>query len=320
MPRFKTVVLVLLLAVDTWAIISSFQAHRTLCIIVLLAMIVITIVQLGSSGSGSRTSSSPGKVAKNEAEFVIDNRTGKPTDQIFRKTAYPNYSVLRTVGNQTDYCDSTGSILSTVRMKSDSVSSHSKTRALHRTGYLITMLCFSSLLLLLAFGSKNSITSNSGADASSQLPQSTETSFSNSYTYDPTTRADANEKDEQTSEIGPEYNVAQFIIAYADARTYSDINIVAPYVEHGSTFYNEQKSFIEKNPANLSLEEYEIVSADYQDEKNCIVSTRETYYVQGKTKTQLVTQACKYVVEKIGNEWLITDYAENVKVLNKIDQ
>ena len=114
--------------------------------------------------------------------------------------------------------------------------------------------------------------------------------------------------------------MAMYIKTYAEARTQSSMNPIAPYILYDSKFYRDQKKFIENNPAGLTLESYEIVSTDYRSSDECVVTTRETYYVQGRTTLQLVVQQCKYVVASYGGEWLITDFAENVKVLQKINQ
>ena len=147
---------------------------------------------------------------------------------------------------------------------------------------------------------------------------STEYEGSCSYTYQPSVLLDVEDANLYTS--GPEYDVAMYIKFYAEARTNSSMSPIAPYILYDSNFYREQKRFIENNPAGLTLESYEIVSTDYRSSDECVVTTRETYYVQGRTTLQLVVQQCKYVVGNYGGEWLITDFAENVKVLQKINQ
>ena len=118
----------------------------------------------------------------------------------------------------------------------------------------------------------------------------------------------------------PEYDVEMYIKCFADARTYSDINLIAPYLLYNSNFYKNQKKFIENSPAGLRLESFEILSVDYNNSSDCVVTTRESYYVQGKTTLQLVVQQCKYCVGEYAGEWLIYDFAENVKVLQIVDQ
>ena len=139
-----------------------------------------------------------------------------------------------------------------------------------------------------------------------------------SYNYQPSVLLDVEDANLYTS--GPEHDVAMYIKTYAEARTQSSMNPIAPYILYDSKFYRDQKKFIENNPAGLTLESYEIVSTDYRSSDECVVTTRETYYVQGRTTLQLVVQQCKYVVASYGGEWLITDFAENVKVLQKINQ
>ncbi len=147
---------------------------------------------------------------------------------------------------------------------------------------------------------------------------STEYEGSCSYTYQPSVLLDVEDANLYTS--GPEYDVAMYIKSFAEARTNSSMSPIAPYILYDSNFYREQKRFIENNPAGLTLESYEIVSTDYRSSDECVVTTRETYYVQGRTTLQLVVQQCKYVVGNYGGEWLITDFDENVKVLQKINQ
>ncbi|MCI8286935.1 MAG: hypothetical protein HFH89_04630 [Lachnospiraceae bacterium] len=49
------------------------------------------------------------------------------------------------------------------------------------------------------------------------------------------------------------------------------------------------------------------------------MTTRETYFVQKTGEPlALLAQRCKYVVEKEGNDWKITDFAEKVNVLSNI--
>ena len=69
------------------------------------------------------------------------------------------------------------------------------------------------------------------------------------------------------------------------------------------------------------LDSYELTDVSYADANNCVISTRETYYVQVKGKPlQLMTQECKYNVE---NQEAIsgssTSFAD-IKVVSRIKQ
>ena len=60
---------------------------------------------------------------------------------------------------------------------------------------------------------------------------------------------------------------------------------------------------------------------DYYGDDECIVTTRETYYVQMPGEPlQLLTQECQYIVIKDNAEWKLTDFAAPVEVLLRINQ
>ena len=59
---------------------------------------------------------------------------------------------------------------------------------------------------------------------------------------------------------------------------------------------------------------------NYSGKNKCKISTRETYYVQVAGKPlQLMTQECTYVLEKNGNDWEMTSFAD-IKVTDRINQ
>lgn len=258
-------------------------------------------------------------------EYVINNQTGKATNEIFRKERYPGFSVLTVEGNYTTYVDQAGGMLTTIKFKSAD-SGVSKPTHFLGTGFLIYMTIITVALVVFTGAKIGSSASAAAANTARVEAAITEAPLTEKPIA--TTRAVQTEPRTETTkttttsyyEPTPEDNVALFIIAYADARTNQDINLIAPYIIYNSPFYTGQKDFIENHPAGLTLDEYDILDVDYLDDTSCIVTTRESYVVRGKTKVQLVTQECKYYVDKVGGEWLIRDYAEDVKVLHKIDQ
>lgn len=51
-----------------------------------------------------------------------------------------------------------------------------------------------------------------------------------------------------------------------------------------------------------------------------MVTTRETYYVQVEDKPlELLTQQCKYQVVYENNRWYMTDFADKVDVLSRVN-
>ncbi len=119
---------------------------------------------------------------------------------------------------------------------------------------------------------------------------------------------------------GPEATVEQYLRAFDDAMTYSDFSLIAPYLKEGSGIYTTQEKYVQKNITE-QLDSYEIVSVNYSDAENCVVTTRETFYVQSAgNPLRLLTQECKYNVTLDEGTWRMTDFADKVKVLSKINQ
>lgn len=119
---------------------------------------------------------------------------------------------------------------------------------------------------------------------------------------------------------GPEACVEGYIKNFMHAMTNRDIHYVDSYLLAGSAIYQEQEKYV-KQGIDEQLDSYEIVSTDYSDSNNCVVTTRETIYVQIPGKPlQLMTQECKYQVTYTGGEWKMTAFADKVNVLNRINQ
>ncbi|MEY8429156.1 VWA domain-containing protein [Lachnospiraceae bacterium 48-42] len=119
---------------------------------------------------------------------------------------------------------------------------------------------------------------------------------------------------------GPEAVVEKYLKGFGDAVTKSDFSYIADCLKKGSAIYNEQKSYVKRN-ITAQLSSFEIVSVDYKSKKKCVVKTRETYFVQVDNEAlQLMTQECKYALEKGKSKWQMTAFADKVKVLSRIKQ
>lgn len=117
---------------------------------------------------------------------------------------------------------------------------------------------------------------------------------------------------------GPEAVVAAYMRAFADAMTYQDYSYIAPYLKDGSSIAAAQEKYVQRGIAEV-LDSYEIENVEYSDADHCIVTTRETYFVQKTGEPlALLAQRCKYVVEKVGDDWKLSDFAEKVEVLSNI--
>lgn len=136
------------------------------------------------------------------------------------------------------------------------------------------------------------------------------------YAYTPHTLVSVN--DAGLFQNGPEAVAAAYMRSFADAMTKQDYSYIAPYLKAGSPIAVTQEQYVKKGIAEV-LNSYEIEDVEYSDANNCVITTRETYFVQkpGNPLT-LLTQRCKYRMEKGGNDWKITDFAESVEVLSKI--
>ena len=75
-----------------------------------------------------------------------------------------------------------------------------------------------------------------------------------------------------------------------------------------------------KRDITEQLDTYELTDVAYSGEQNCVVSTRETYYVQVEGKAlQLMTQECRYALEKEGDQWKMTAFVD-LNVVSRIKQ
>ena len=119
---------------------------------------------------------------------------------------------------------------------------------------------------------------------------------------------------------GPEAVVEKYMKNFDDAMTHSDFSFIEDCLLPGSSIYQEQQAYVQRGISE-QLDSYEIVSTDYRDADHCVVTTRETYYVQIKNEPlQLMTQQCQYEVTKSGNDWKMSAFAGQVEVLSRINQ
>ena len=119
---------------------------------------------------------------------------------------------------------------------------------------------------------------------------------------------------------GPEAVVEKYMKNFDDAMTNMDFSYIEDCLLPGSSIYEEQKAYVQRG-IEEQLDSYEIVKAEYSDENNCIVTTRETYYVRVQGEPlQLMTQECRYQVVKNGGDWKMSAFAGDIHVLSRIDQ
>lgn len=126
---------------------------------------------------------------------------------------------------------------------------------------------------------------------------------------------------EQPSNLsGQENGNSSIINSTIEALFFESEMIKIKDLRSGSNIAKMQQAYVKKNIAE-SLDSYEIVDVKYLSNEQCHVTTRETYYVQIAGKPlKLLTQQCKYNLVKDSSGWLMTDFAENVKVLSNIHQ
>ena len=137
------------------------------------------------------------------------------------------------------------------------------------------------------------------------------------YTYEPNVLLSAGSEDIYTD--GPEAVVEQYLKNFPAAVTNNDFSLIADYMKAGSDIYNEQEKYVQRDITE-QLDTYELTDVTYSDENNCVVSTRETYYVQVAGKAlQLMTQECQYALEKTGDQWEMTAFVD-LKVVSRIKQ
>ncbi len=118
---------------------------------------------------------------------------------------------------------------------------------------------------------------------------------------------------------GPEAVVERYLKNFAAAVTNSDFSLISDCLKNGSAIYDEQQKYVLQDISE-QLDSYEIMDTVYSDENNCVVSTRETFYVQVSGEPlQLMTQECRYSLENTGGEWKMTSFVD-LKVVSRINQ
>lgn len=137
------------------------------------------------------------------------------------------------------------------------------------------------------------------------------------YTYTPNVLLSAKSAD--IYKDGPQAVVEGYLKNFDDAMNQSDFSLISGYLKQGSDIYTEQEQYVLRDISE-QLDSYEITDVSYGDADHCIVSTRETYYVQIKGKSlQLMTQECRYIAENDGGKWLMTGF-DDIKVVSRINQ
>ena len=138
-----------------------------------------------------------------------------------------------------------------------------------------------------------------------------------SYSYTPNVLLNPNST--SIYQDGPEAVVERYLKNFPQAVTNSDFSLIADCMKQGSAIYTEQEKYV-KRSIDETLDSYEIVDTQYNGDSSCVISTRETYYVQVQGKAlQLMTQECKYSLEKAGNDWKMTSFVD-LKVTSRIKQ
>lgn len=118
---------------------------------------------------------------------------------------------------------------------------------------------------------------------------------------------------------GPEAVVEGYIKGFDDAITTSDFSYISGYMKPGSSIYQMQEKYIRQDVTE-NLDSYEIVDVSYVNTSECLVTTRETYYVQVKgSHLNLMTQQCVYRVVNENSQWQMTEFVD-IKVLSRINQ
>ena len=138
------------------------------------------------------------------------------------------------------------------------------------------------------------------------------------YEFEPTLLISTDSTAPQYGE-GPEGTVVNYLKNFVIAITNKDFSKISNYLLQGSEIYNTQKEYVTKNIEEKLLS-YEILDVNYTDSNNAIVSTRETYWVTQEGKLiEMLTQECKYKTTKSGNDWKLTDFADKVNVISRIE-
>ena len=136
------------------------------------------------------------------------------------------------------------------------------------------------------------------------------------YQYTPYTLVSVD--DSSLFSDGPEGTVEAYMRNFADAMTEMDYSYIKPYIKKGSSMEKSQKNYVQKGISEV-LDSFEIVNVDYKNSNSCVVTTRESYYVQKSGEPlSLLTQQCKYKVKKSSGSWKIEGFDGDVKVLARI--
>lgn len=171
-------------------------------------------------------------------------------------------------------------------------------------------------LYMVEFEDKSDMKLESKADIEAGY-KSVEYGGSCKYSYTPNVLLSAKSAD--IYKDGPEAVVEGYLKNFAEAMNTNDFSEISGYLKNGSPIYKEQEKYVQRKISE-QLDSYELTDVKYSGKNKCKISTRETYYVQVAGKPlQLMTQECTYVLEKNGNDWEMTSFAD-IKVTDRINQ
>ena len=117
---------------------------------------------------------------------------------------------------------------------------------------------------------------------------------------------------------GPESTLEDYISRYPDAITEQNYTYISDYIKSGSSMEKEQSSYIQNKEVDEKMISYNIKNVKYSSSKKCVVTTEERYqinYYDDNFTSKDMTQTCKYNVEKVDGQWLITGYAGDIKAV-----
>lgn len=117
----------------------------------------------------------------------------------------------------------------------------------------------------------------------------------------------------------PESVVEGYLKHFDVAVNSKSIEPIAEYMKYDSPIYKSQSSYVKKeNIVSIQLDKLEIVNVDKLTDEVCVITTRESFYVQLKGKPrEYMTEESKLRLEKIEGKWKMVDWADEVKVLNR---
>ncbi len=120
----------------------------------------------------------------------------------------------------------------------------------------------------------------------------------------------------------PESVIDGYIQHFDLAMNTKSVEPIAEYMRYNSPIYKSQSTYVKReNIISIHLDSYEIIDVDMLNDATCIITTRESYYVQLKGKPrEFMTEESKFRLEKTAGKWEMTEWADEVKVLNRVNR